>query len=323
MRFVLILFFGVFCALNAFCGEIVKVAFLATDLRNPANAAIFNGLGDALKEMQSKYSCVFEVEYLSADNSPQKQPAQLTNAFFGGFKAAVILPVFGADFSGGLSSLKGGNFAVASVGARISDSVSSISTDKRDIAAKVKRAMKRLSKNSKHYSLLCYFKYLGPEYGVDLKSEAEVSKLLYPWLGYGDFKNIVEGESVAKGVALDYYGPYAVKNAVEISRYDNFGEIFFSPWIIADMYPIKADADRLFAICIGSLPQIEIYLRNGQISCCVYDDYYGWGYYAARSIAEQLFSKARPKAEHRLIPALEADSSNLKSFVDDWRKWIK
>lgn len=308
--------------LSSPCAEKIRIAFLATDMSSPSNAAVFNGLRDALGEMRQKYGCSFEVEYLSADNSPEMQAAQLANASLGEFKAAVVFPLAGADFSEGLAKLKGENFPVASVGARISDSVFSVSTDGRDLAEKIKRGVLRLSKGSK-YRLMCYFKSAGEARKVDLKRGGEMRLLLGPGLEYGDFEGVVSGAESAEGTALDYYGDYAVKNAEKISRYDNFGEIFFSPWIIADAAPIKADSDRLFAVCVGSLPQLEIYLRKGWINYCAYDDYYGWGYYAARYVAECLFSKTPPGVSHRALPAVETDPSRVDDFVRDWRRWMK
>ena len=124
-------------------------------------------------------------------------------------------------------------------------------------------------------------------------------------------------------VGTEYYSVYAQKNAVEIMRRDDYGELFFNPYLFADMQPIKRDSDRRFAICIGAIPQLEQRLADGFLTACVYGDYYGWGYFAARALVEKIMDKAEPSQRVRLLAPLTATSASPSAFSADWRKWMK
>lgn len=126
-----------------------------------------------------------------------------------------------------------------------------------------------------------------------------------------------------KLVSADYYSVYARQNSVEIMRRDDYGELFFSPYLLADMQPIKRDSDRLFAVCVGAVPQLERYLADSSVNACVFGDYYGWGYFAARALAEKAVGKSNPEKEVRLLKPLVATPKNLNSFIADWRRWLR
>ena len=138
--------------------------------------------------------------------------------------------------------------------------------------------------------------------------------------GKGAFERI-SSEIFAENISL--YSVYADTNAALIMRRDDFGEIFISPELLADTAPIRPDIDRTFAICVGALPQLAGYLERRQISACVYHDYYGWGYFAARTIAEKLMDGFEPSLPARLLAPLVATPQDADSFKADWRKWIK
>ncbi|MBQ6534787.1 MAG: hypothetical protein IJI37_06405, partial [Opitutales bacterium] len=72
-----------------------------------------------------------------------------------------------------------------------------------------------------------------------------------------------------------------------------------------------------------ALPQLAGYLERRQISACVYHDYYGWGYFAARALAEKLMDGFEPSLPARLLAPLVATPQDADSFKADWRKWIK
>ena len=53
------------------------------------------------------------------------------------------------------------------------------------------------------------------------------------------------------------------------------------------------------------------------------DDYYGWGYFAARALAEKVFEKTEPKERIYEIAPLQASPDKVAEFIKDWRKWLK
>lgn len=305
--------------------ETIKVAFLAPDLSNAENAAVLNGVQDALKDMEFRFSCKFQVEYISADNSAQKQLSQMSNAFIDNFKAAIVYPVSGGEAALGkrAEEMAQSGFYTASVGAKISDVIPAVATDTQKTAQLVSDYIAKFSRG-REFSLVGYFRILGEVRAVDAADSAQLAGLLYPSLNVEQFRKIVAPYKVLKLAAMDYYSVYAAAHAIEILRYDNYGEIFFNPRLLSDTAPIKPDTDRLFAICVGALPQFEFYLKSGQLNACVYDDYYGWGYFSAREIAERLFKVSSPAAKRlRLLPPLKADASSISDFSSDWRKWLK
>ena len=122
---------------------------------------------------------------------------------------------------------------------------------------------------------------------------------------------------------FDLYSIFYKMNKISIMRRDNYGEIFMSPELLADMAPIERDTDRRFALCVGGAPHLTEYLQSGQLSACIYHDFYGWGYFSARAIAEKIFESLTPSSDVRLIKSLIATPENVDSFKADWKKWTK
>ena len=152
-----------------------------------------------------------------------------------------------------------------------------------------------------------------------------LTEYLAPHFSFKQFTDIVQPLNPLKLIAFEYYSVYAEQNKIEIARYDNYGEIFFSPKLLADIAPIKKDTDRHYAICIGVLPQFEFFLSSGMLDACIYDDFYGWGYIGTRILLEKIHAPkpAETPPQTKLLPPLVATPENLKMFVDDWKKWLK
>lgn len=66
----------------------------------------------------------------------------------------------------------------------------------------------------------------------------------------------------AETYSVSSYSEYAKEHEIDIMRRDNYGEIFLNPRLLANMVPIKDDPDRVFAFCLGSLPQLDMYLSG-------------------------------------------------------------
>lgn len=313
-----------FCAVSASANETRRFVFLAPDALTPVNAAIYNGMRDAFKEFKMRYGKTFEVEYASAAMSAQKQETQLGNAYIGNFSGAIIFPVSQSEsLADKISELSKNKFYVAVVGRDLSKSsrLCFVGGDSKAMEKTVSERIKSLS-GSKKVSLFCYFKNGGAVEKIPASEIERVSPFLEGELTVSQFENIIKPYG-ATLVAVDYYSIYARQNEIEIMRRDDYGEIFFSPYLFADMQPVKRDSDRAFALCVGAVPQLERYLADGFLSACVYDDYYGWGYFAARALVEKVMDGANPPVKIRLTKPILATPDTLDSFVSDWRKWIK
>lgn len=289
----------------------LKFAFLSPDARNQTNSAIFNGARDALSELSKKYATEMSLEFFSADRSAGRQISELSKAYLDGFAGALVVPVDPSAIEGKVAELAGSGFPVAAAGARVKGAAYFCGTDSKAAIELAKREIGRLSGSAKPANY-CYF----PEAG-------SFGKFLSSPVSEEEARALFEFAKPAETLNIASYSDYASAHAVDIMRRDNYGEIFFDPRALSNMVPIKPDADRIFAFCLGSLPQLDFYLSSGQLDSCVYDDWYGWGYFAMRALAEKAVEKRDPPEKERLLKPLSATPENVSSFRADWAKWLR
>ena len=298
MRFISYIAAVLFIAASAYA-DTVKIAFLASDKLNPSNAAIFNGARDAFKELGSRFDKNFELVYVSADQSPQKQINQVNNLFLNQYGGAIIYAVHGTqkELSKLIPKLRESGFFMASVGAEIPDSqcVYHVGTDSDLFAQYLEREITILG-SGRLKEVLCYFHSLSGSKKLSLSDKAEIEKLIYPHIQFDQFEKIFKPFGPYKMVEMAHYAIYSQENKVEILRYDNYGEVFFSP---------------------------DFYLKTRQLDAVIFDDYYGWGYYGARALAEKIIEGTDAENPKRLLRPLLAKPSTAKSFADDWVRWLK
>lgn len=290
----------------------LKFAFLSPDARNQANSAIFNGARDALSELSKKYAVDMSLEFFSADRSAERQLSELSKAYLDGFAGSLVVPADPAVLEGKVAELAKSGFFVASAGARLKGAAYFCGTDSKATAELAKREIARLSGSSKPANY-CYF----PDFGG---TSGAAGKCLSSPLPEEEARALVKSAETA---VISSYSDYASERAVDIMRRDDYGEIFFDPRLLSDMVPIKPDSDRVFAVCLGSLPQLDFYLSNGQLDSCVYDDWYGWGYFAMRALAEKVVEKRDPPETEKLLKPLSATPKSVSSFRADWAKWLR
>lgn len=306
--------------ISAFAGDVVKYVFLSSDARNPANSAIFNGARDALKEMSSRYGKDLKIEFISASSSIEKQISQLSTAYLESFKGALIVPVDANAIAPKVSSLAKNGFYCASVGAEIEGGVFTCSTDYSAALKLVNAEIAKLA-GGKNLTYRCYFK-TAKNGDSSEPVESALKEAFSNQFNGKEMKAIYDELKPKVSAAMDFYSVYAKQNADDILRTDNFAEIFFSPALLSNMLPIKDDTDRYFTICLGALPQLEYYLATSQINLCVYDDWYGWGYYSMRVLVEKSLESINPTSKSKLLAPLSATPRTVKSFSKDWAKWI-
>ena len=173
------------------------------------------------------------------------------------------------------------------------------------------------------YPLAVYFKSRESADKISLADLSSHGKSLPPILPADSYKKLLGDYKILNVAAFPFYSGYWKANAIEIARYDNYGILFLGADVLADVIPLSEDHDRRFAVCVGVLPQLDSYLASGQLDLCVYDDYYGWGYFAARALAEKVFEKTEPKERIYEIAPLQASPDKVAEFIKDWRKWLK
>ena len=179
----------------------------------------------------------------------------------------------------------------------------------------VREELKRLSA-SKKTANYCYFY-------TDSTAISPSEKQLFTPVSRDEIEAVRKLAEPVETYSVNSYSEYAKEHEIDIMRRDNYGEIFLNPRLLANMFPIKEDPDRVFAFCLGSLPQLDMYLSGGQLDSCVYDDWYGWGYYAMRTLVEKVVEKRDPAKKEELLKPLLATPKNADSFRKDWARWLR
>ena len=306
----------------------VKLAFLAPNYISSQNAAAFNGAKGSATELQARFGKKIEIQFISAEDSAEKQIGQLESLYLQGYAGAVVLPVRNAknNISAAAQTLAENGFFISIVGEEINVKhiAGCVATDSNKFAQALREQISKLSRGAK-IRPVCYFYTTGEKQELDFSEQKLLTEYLAPHFSFKQFTDIVQPLNPLKLIAFEYYSVYAEQNKIEIARYDNYGEIFFSPKLLADIAPIKKDTDRHYAICIGVLPQFEFFLSSGMLDACIYDDFYGWGYIGTRILLEKIHAPkpAETPPQTKLLPPLVATPENLKMFVDDWKKWLK
>ena len=314
----------ILASVSVCCAE--KFAFIGCQKLSQGNSAIFNGAKNTAAEISRSAHADYKVEFYSMPDSPAGQISALDSAFLGGFSGAIVAPAAeDATLLRRIGELQKRGFYVAVVGSCLdSDAVVGVATDTAKTAQVVEKALSPLGKKTE---IFCYFKGTG-SLRTTPNAVAADSEFLRGRLSRADFEKIFSQRPCTVVECL-FYGVYARENAEEIMRRDDFCEVFFSPDLLSDISPIKPDHDRVFSLCIGALPHLEYYLQSGQIDCCIYDDFYGWGVYAARSLiavgnlASGGSGKKRglPQPVRKVVPPVVVDKKNWREFSKDWNSW--
>lgn len=302
-------------AVSATGGEKIRFAFLSPDAHNQANSAIYNGARDALSELSKKYGKDMSIEFFSADKSVERQISEMSKAYLDGFAGALLVPVDAKAVEEKVAELSPKNFPIVGIGARVKGAISYCGTDSAAMEKLVKEELKRLS-DSKKVANYCYFY-------TNSTAISPSEKQLFTPVSRDEIESVRKLAEPVETYSVSSYSEYAKEHEIDIMRRDNYGEIFLNPRLLANMVPIKDDPDRVFAFCLGSLPQLDMYLSGGQLDSCVYDDWYGWGYFAMRTLAEKVVEKRDPSKKEELLKPLIATPKNVDSFRKDWARWLR
>ncbi len=307
------------------CLANVKIAFVTDASLHQQNSAILNGLRSVASELSFRYNKKIEVSFMSASDA-QAQAQMLSKCYFSGYSGAILLPTSeDIALSEKISELSKMKFFTVVLGDKLlsKDAIFRVSTDA-DIRLKMmENVVKRRSKSST--KIAYYFKSDNFQTLNLSDDSAKIANSLNGICSFENFKKIF-APKILEIKAFNFYSSYATSNAVEIMRRDSFGEVFFSPELLANMRPIEPNVYREFALCVGGLPMLEYYLASGQITDCIYDDFFGWGVYAARALIEKKFSDTNIRensSKVQLVAPMRVSSENYKVFVEDWRKWLK
>ncbi len=315
MKYIIYFIFFCFCT----CWGNLKIAFISDKSLLQANTAIFNGARNTAKELSKTIGKKIEISFIDASTVNAQNDA-ISKAFVDGYVGAIVYPISTSEISAKASSLKKSGFVLVSVGKECSDNsvLCSVITDNDIRASLIENVIKKRSKFAN--KVACYFKGSSSE-SVSLEDSVKIKTLLNADFNFQNFQKVFGGRDFSIDV-IDFYSVYADANKIDIMRRDNYGEVFFSPKILSNMQPITPDTDRLFSLCIGGLPMLEFYFATGALSDCVYDDYYGWGVFALRSIIDSKVSNADVIKVRKLRP-IHASKENYSIFVSDWRKWLR
>ena len=307
-----------------FAEQVYKIAYIGNSAMPSANVAIYNGARDALKELQSRYNKKIEIEFVS-QSSADNQIKKLGSSYIDGYKGTILFPISDdKNFISAVSSLTGKSYPVVLVGKDLvgSKRICYIGGDEKKFYEVLSEQLKILAgKDSLHLYI-----YGKPDsFIADSSAKVDAREKLYNSAKSTFNQTILDTISNGKiSVELiELYSIYYMSNKISILRRDNYGEIFMSPELLGDMAPIERDTDRRFALCVGGAPHLAEYLKSGQLSACVYHDFYGWGYFSARAIAEKIFESVVPMNRNRLIKPILATPENVESFKADWQKWTK
>ena len=295
------------------------IIFAAEDPLAPSNAAVLRGIKDALREMELRYGGKFEARIENLGSGAEEQSRRLGSFCVDGYSAAIVRSSEAEKISGEIGRLKGLNFPVALVEKDSEgDRIFFAGTDFKKTLDILKKSISELEKSGTQ--ILCFFKGEGV-HSIPANSE-KLKEALSPNFTPKEFGELFS-RPPAEIISANFYSDYVDLNRGKISMYDNYALLFFNPDVISNIRPFPKDPDRNFSICVGALPQLCEYLASGDLSLCVYDDYYGWGYVSARAIAEKLRDPKNFKPGKVLLPPLEATPKNEKSYKKDWKNWLR
>lgn len=309
---------------SVFAEKVYKIAYIGDSTSASANAAIYNGARDALNELQSRYGKKIELEFIS-QSSAEAQIKKIGGVYIGGYSGAIVFPISDDNkFASAILSLSEKSFPVALVGKDLKDSkrLCYVGGDEKKFYEMLSEELKnQTDKESLH--LYIYGKPDSDIADSNVRANTKEKLLNASKVNLNEtiLNTISKGQISVELIHL--YSLYSATNKIAIMRRDNYGEIFMSPELLADMTPIERDTDRRFAVCVGAAPYLTEYLQSGQLTACVYHDFYGWGYFSARSIAEKIFDSITPTTDVRLISPLLATPKKINSFKSDWKKWSK
>lgn len=307
-----------------FAKEVCKIAYIGNSTMPSANVAIYNGVRDALNELQSRYGKKFELEFVS-EFSVENQIKKIGNVYIDGYSGAVVFPIStDTKLTSAMRALTEKSFPVVLVGRDLKESkrLLYVGGDEKKFYEMLSEQLKILAGKD---SLHLYIYGNSNSFLADSTERANAKEKLFQ-VAKTNFNEVLLNTISDKKITLELielYSLFTMANKISIMRRDNYGEIFMSPELLADMTPINRDTDRRFAICVGGAPYLSEYLQSGQLSACVYNDFYGWGYFSARAIAERIVESILPSADIRLIKPLVATPENADSFKSDWKKWTK
>ncbi len=275
--------------------------------------AIFNGARDAFAELESRYGKKFDLQFLNSTDA-DNQIVELGKSYINAVKGAIIFPSESFEkYSSTINEFVEKNLSIAFVGRNIPNSkaLCYVGGDDDQMRALAASELNRLTLGKKK-SIFIY----GRE---DINT---ITSFYEKFFGRDYLQSLsISGKVNVESVQL--YSIYASMNKTSILRRDDYIEIFTSPELLSDTAPIKEDGDRSFAMCIGALPCLTRYIERGELASCVYHDYYGWGYFAARTLAEKIVDNVSPRVRVRLMRPLRAIPIKAKSFKADWHNWTK
>ncbi len=316
MKNICSLLFSIFLLSHfAFAKSPIKLVYVGSSVASSIDRAVYNGARDALIELKGRYGKDFKLEFINSLDETS-QLVELGKAYIDGAKGAILFPAssFG-DYSKNIDEFVEKKFPITFVGRDIpkSKSLCYVGGDESQMCVLARSELKRLMNGEKK----SIFIYAREDSSLD-----SVTKYCDNLFGLELLKSL-SAQSKPRVELMALYSIYSTINSISIMRRDDYAEIFTTPDLLSDTTPIKRDGDRAFAMCIGALPSLTRYLERGELASCVYHDYYGWGYFAARALAEKIMDNTTPTSRVRLLKPLRATPENAESFRRDWHNWTK
>lgn len=306
-------------AVSGFCQK-MRVGFVSDNSAFQPNAAVLCG-AESVARLYSARG--MEIEILGrASNTADGQKRILSDLYLQGVENVILIPA--GDVSDEIRRLSRKGVNVVLVGANCATADDTDGGALCRVSGSEKTLRKMLAeiiakRGGADAKIACYFRGGGAP--VNVSDSREILRLTGGAFSAEDFAELFGGRLLCAD-SFRFYSKYALENRVEIMRRDSFGEVFFSPELLADMSPIKHDSDRKFAVVVGALEMLEFYLASGQITDIVYDDYFGWGVFAMRALAEKRFENYAPQKRKEVLP-IRVSKENPRAFAEDWRKWLK
>jgi len=284
----------------------VGLVFIAESGKGAEQSAIFKGVRDACADAEKKYGKKISAKMLYPDRTAT-QSILLDQAFLEGARAAVICPDISAatKLAQSAQTLAKKDFYTAAVGASAANFPIKICTDEDAVLKKIADTLlpMRAAMNFKALSLSPV------RADEDAPFSAELSKKIAA--------QICGGENDTS----EMFSVYAKRNAPKLAAYDNYALILLSAQILADARPLPEDPDRLCAIVLGAIAQLDAGFSKNGITLCIAPDYYGYGYVAARTALDMIFEAKTQKTEIKLPPKFYK-YTDADLFKREWAEYI-
>lgn len=101
------------------------------------------------------------------------------------------------------------------------------------------------------------------------------------------------------------------------------GWLLLGDWPLRGMPALPWKAGALACVAVQSSPSAFMYLDQGYVSALVVHPYYTWGYASMTALVNKLHKNIAPETSTTISSPRIIDWSNVDSYRENWKTWLK